>query len=100
MIQKGRPSKNARSSLIFFILLIASWLCFIDSLVAMLQFLLIALWHAAASAAIECIESIELLLISLLQLRAYHTCHIADTLHNHDLTDAVVLTLQEAVVGQ
>ena len=81
MIQKGRPSKNARSSLIFFILLIA-------------------LWHAAAPAAIECIESIELLLITLLQLRAYHTCHIADTLHNHDLTDAVVLTLQEAVVGQ
>ena len=81
MIQKGRPSKNARSSLIFFILLIA-------------------LWHAAASAAIECIESIELLLITLLQLRAYHACHIADTLHNHDLTDAVVLALQEAVVGQ
>ena len=79
MIQKGRPSKNARSSLIF---------------------LLIALWHAAASAAIESVEGIELLLVTLLQLRAYHTSHIADALHNHNLTDAVVLALQEAVVGQ
>ena len=99
MIQKGRPSKSQvfLDILYFTDCLVA---CFIACLVAMLQYLLIALWHAAASAAIECIEGIELLLITLLQLRTYHTSHIADALHNHDLTDAVVLALQEAVVGQ
>ena len=63
-------------------------------------YLLIAFWHFAASAVVQGIEVVELLLILLFQLRTYHACHIAGALHDHDLTDAVVLTLQEAVVRQ
>ena len=62
--------------------------------------LLIAFRHSAASAVIQGIEVIELLLIFLLQLWTNHSGSIADVLHDHDLTDAVVLCLEETVVWQ
>ena len=62
--------------------------------------LLIAFRHSATSAMIETVEVVELLLILLLQLWTHHSCSIADVLHNHDLTDAVVLCLEETVVWQ
>ena len=63
-------------------------------------FLLIAFRHSATSAMIETIEVVELLLILLLQLWTHHSGSIADALHNHNLTDAVVLCLEETVVWQ
>ena len=63
-------------------------------------YLLVAFWHFAASAVVQGIEVVELLLILLFQLRTYHSCYIADALHNHKLTDAVVLTHEESVVRQ
>lgn len=63
-------------------------------------YLLIAFWHFAASAVVQGIEVVEQLLILLFQLRTYHSCYIAAALHNHKLTDAVVLTHEEFVVRQ
>lgn len=63
-------------------------------------FLLIAFRHSATSAMIETVEVVELLLILLLQLWTHHSGSLADALHDHDLTDAVVLCLEETVVWQ
>ena len=54
-------------------------------------FLLIAFRHSATSAMIETVEVIELLLILLLQLWTHHSSSLADALHDHNLTDAIVL---------
>ena len=62
-------------------------------------FLLIAFRHSATSAMIETVEVVELLLILLLQLWTHHSGSLADALHDHDLTDAVVLGLEEWSFG-
>ena len=63
-------------------------------------YLLVAFRHSATSAMIETVEVVELLLILLLQLWTHHSGSFADALHNHNLTDAVVLCLEETVVWQ
>ena len=62
------------------------------------MFLLIScMWHLTASAVIQSIELVELVFILLGSLLIYHACYLAGALHNHNLTDAVVLCLSETV---